>query len=440
VISVHAAVAAAGVDPYALQETLAAGEPASIYDLAKAFEDAGTEAGAAYRQASAAHAQVGGAYLNNATAVLDVDGQNHQAWQLLGQGGEHMNSTAALLRRAGSALESATAGGAAALRRMEEDLGFLQQAWNAHVQRTQGVVTEADRQQFLASAVRIVKTGATQVQAEIDTYDAVLTSGAGELSVLGYAPANSPDDPGQPGGARYTIGDPTRPEIRFDDDFVYDPNASATFDDYVSWNEWGLRMRGARVLRPGLDDSLDLYAHYRDGTGTPMTVDYEEGYREDANIRRAVDGEIAEARQWAERIHGESGRTSFSMTGDASTVPDSLYPDTENWQKTLGGYTVWGSGDVTIDGNRATMTVTVHAEDRYNFDRGKADVATGVADAENGRFAELGWAKSFDTSGAVTRTISWELGSSAPPEVVDEGDVDRNPGREDRVDEQRSGR
>ena len=430
-ISVHAAVAAAGVDPYALQETLAAGEPASIYDLAKAFEDAGTEAGAAYRQASAAHAQVGGAYLNNATAVLDVDGQNHQAWQLLGQGGEHMNSTAALLRRAGSALESATAGGAAALRRMEEDLGFLQQAWNAHVQRIHGMVTEADQQQFLASAVQIVQTGATGVQGHIDAYDAVLNSGAGQLGLLGYAPKSSPDDPGQPGGARYTIGDPTRPPLKFDDDFVYDPNAKATLDDYKSWNEWGIKMRGARLLRSDLDDSLQLYGHYRDGTGTPMTVDYEEGYREDRNIRAAVDNEIAHATYWAEQIHGETGRTSFSVTGDA--VQASPYPAEENWQKTLGGHTTWGSGNVRIEGNTATMEVTVHAEDRYNFNRGDEDIATKAPDDENGRFAELGWAKSFDVNGSVTRTVTWELGSDKPP-VVSGGETDRNPAGEDRVD------
>jgi hypothetical protein len=134
--------------------------------------------------------------------------------------------------------------------------------------------------------------------------------------------------------------------------------------------------------------------------------------------------------QRAKKIHDETGRTSFSITGDAGQA---AYPKTENWQKTLGGYTTWGSGNVRIEGNTAIMEVTVHAEDRYNFNRGQSDIATKTPDDENGRFAELGWAKSFDVSGTITRTVTWELGSSAPP-VVSDGDVDRDPAGEDRAD------
>lgn len=438
-MSLEQAIAAAGVDPYALQETLASGQPGAIYDLANAFEDAGTEAGAAYRQAAAAHGQVGEAFTNNAVAVLDVDGQNKEAWQLLGQGGQDMTSTATLLRRAGTALETATAGGAAALRRMEEDFGSLQRWWNGHVQRNQGVVTAADQQQFATAATQIVQTGAAQVQEHVDAYDAVLNSGVGELAQLGYAAEEpyGPEAPGQPGGARYTLGDPTRPPLSFDDDFVYDPDADAGFGDYWAWNEWGMKLRGASLLRSDLDDSLELYAHYRDASGTPMTVDYEEAYREDGSVRSAVDSEINEAVRWAEQLHNQTGSTAFSITGDATQAKP--YPDTENWQKALGGHTIWGSGNVRIDGNTATMEVTVHAEDRYNFNRGESDIATGTPDEENGRFAELGWAKSFDVSGSVTRTVTWELGSGQPP-VVEGGDVDRNPTGEDRADERGSGR
>jgi hypothetical protein len=140
-------------------------------------------------------------------------------------------------------------------------------------------------------------------------------------------------------------------------------------------------------------------------------------------------------RQGVEQLHRDTGRTSFSFTRDAASAGP--YP--ENWQKTLGAHQVWSSGHVTIDGDRATMTVTVHAEDRYNFNRGDADIASGAPDNENGRFAELGWAKSFDVSGGVTRTVSWDLGSAAPP-VVTGGDPTRDLGGEDRVDGAGGGR
>lgn len=251
-------------------------------------------------------------------------------------------------------------------------------------------------------------------------------------------PAPGQPAPVQADPAKYVIGAPTKPALKFDDDFMYDPNAKATFGDYVDWNKWGAMQRGAQVLRPDLDDATELYAHYRDGTGTPKTVDYGEAYREDPSIRRAVDGEIASAREWAERIHRETGNTNFSMTGRAVNVSD--YPETENWQKALGGHKIWGSGDVKIEGNRATMTITIHAEDRYNFNAGSEDIATGAPDNDNGRFAQLGWAKPFDTNGQVTKTISWDLGSSAPPQVTEPESPTRNPGREDRADEAGSSR
>ncbi|WP_219417774.1 hypothetical protein [Pseudonocardia nigra] len=78
-----------------------------------------------------------------------------------------------------------------------------------------------------------------------------------------------PEEPGQPGGAKYVLGPPTRPPLTFDDDFLPDPGTTPTVADRLSWAEWGVTMEAARVARPDLDDALALYAHYRDGSGTP---------------------------------------------------------------------------------------------------------------------------------------------------------------------------
>jgi hypothetical protein len=432
-----AVIAAAGVDPYDLHDSLASGDPDAIFTLARAFDAAAAEAVDSYQHARSAHSRIGTSFTNNGAAVLDVAGQDVQARRLLGDGGEHMRQTADSLKRTGLALESSTEASARALGRMEDGLESLRRSWNVFLDANGGRATAADEQKLMASAIQVVQSGGASVQAHIDDYDAMLGHGTGVLGELGHAAAPGPDEPGQPGGEKYVIGSPTRPPFTFDDDFVLDPDADASLGDHVSWNEWGLKMSGAGLLRPDLDDSLQLYAHYRDGSGTPATVDYEEGYREDASIRRGVDAEIAAARQGVEQLHRDTGRTSFSFTGDAASAGP--YPETENWQKTLGAHQVWSSGDVTIDGDRATMTVTVHAEDRYNFNRGAADIASGAPDDENGRFAELGWAKSFDVSGGVTRTVSWDLGSAAPP-VVTGGDPTRDLGGEDRVDGAGGGR
>jgi len=249
------------------------------------------------------------------------------------------------------------------------------------------------------------------------------------------APPEFSEPPGQPGGSKFILGDPTKPPLQWDEDFPYDPNAKPTLEDYKAWFRWKAKLKGADILRPDLDDALSAYRHYMDGSGDSLTVDYEEAYREDPAIRAIVDSEIVSAQQAADRLARESNLTSFKITGDA-TPSGKLgpYPKTENWQKTLGAHQVWSNADVQVHDGKITMRIVVHAEDRYNFNKGDADIATGTPDEENGRFAQLGWARSFDTHGEVVRTITWDIGDPSAPSVGETGDPQRNPGREDRED------
>lgn len=234
--------------------------------------------------------------------------------------------------------------------------------------------------------------------------------------------------PGEPGGPEFVIGPPTKPPMNWDEDFQYG-SAEPTAKDYLSRAEWEGKLVAGRLLRPDLDDATQMYRHYWDNNGQPIKFDYEEAFREDPAIRSNVQDQISRAQQGAEALI-RAGNTSFSMTGDAS--PTKAYPTTENWQKAVGAYQQWSSADVRVDGNQVTMTVTVHAEDHYNFNRGQADIATGAADNVNGRFTELGWAKPFDSHGDLTRTVTWELGGAPAAHSADAPAF--NPGREDRVD------
>lgn len=241
--------------------------------------------------------------------------------------------------------------------------------------------------------------------------------------------------PGAPGGPHYVVGPRTVPPFHYDDDFPFDPDASAGFGDYKAWLEWQAKLSGGRIARPDLDDALALYAHYRDATGTPMTVDYEEGYREDPQIRAAIDAEIANASRAVDVLARQNRLSEFSVTGDAASSSELAgYPTTENWQKTLGAHNVWSNANVRINGDQVTMDITVNADDRYNFNRGDSDIATGTPDEANGRFAELGWAKQFDVHGEVHRTITWTLGQPIPTIATDQGHTNRSPGGEDRTD------
>ncbi|WP_225726560.1 MULTISPECIES: hypothetical protein [unclassified Nocardia] len=220
---------------------------------------------------------------------------------------------------------------------------------------------------------------------------------------------------------RYHIGDPAEPSIPHDDTFIYNSKES-DIGDLASAAEWKTKLLGAEAIRPDLDDATRLYRHYWDNNGEPMEFDYSKAYKDDPNIHHAVDYEVSKAAAAADQMV-RAGQTNFKMTGKPLTVggadPNLPYPATEDWQKAVGGYQQWSHSNVRVEGNRVVMDVTVEAKDYYNFDKGKADVATGTNDSENGRFTEIGWAKPFDTHGRMTQTVSWEVGKPPSTATVD---------------------
>ncbi|MEU1190093.1 hypothetical protein [Streptomyces sp. NPDC005859] len=123
-----------------------------------------------------------------------------------------------------------------------------------------------------------------------------------------------------------------------------------------------------------------------------------------------MNGEIGRAQEWAEKLQKKNGKGEFTMTGGAVNVGGKDYPKSENWQKAIGELHIWGSASVTSKGESLSMRITIHAKDRWDFNKGMDDIATGTPDSVNGRFAELGWAKPFMTSGTVTRTVTWTRG------------------------------
>ena len=72
-----------------------------------------------------------------------------------------------------------------------------------------------------------------------------------------------------------------------------------------------------------------------------------------------------------------------------------------------------------------TMTITVHAEDRYNFIPGVADIATGIPDDDNGVFEVTGLAHQYTNYGEMSRTVTWREGEMNNSEISDT-DPDRN--------------
>ncbi|KSW11016.1 hypothetical protein FBF35_03495 [Schaalia odontolytica] len=214
----------------------------------------------------------------------------------------------------------------------------------------------------------------------------------------------------------YSTVEPDRTQ-KWDEDFVWgSKKGQANAGDYALWEAGQSGLGGAYSL--GMTDAARCYAHFRDNTGTPMSVDYERAYKEDAGIRNHVNGELNGALAAANEaaLAGQSGvtlhgpQTSLGATGN--------YPETANWRWTLGGHNTYTDTDVQVNGDTITATVTVHARDKWNFNRGDHDSITGLGDDVNGRFEELGWAKSFETSGSMTKTYTWKVGQQPPFQPV----------------------
>ena len=210
----------------------------------------------------------------------------------------------------------------------------------------------------------------------------------------------------------YSTVEPDRTQ-KWDEDFVWgSKKGQADAADYALW-EAGQSGLGA-VYAAGMTDAARCYAHFRDNTGTPMTVDYERAYKEDAGIRNHVNGELNGALAAANEaaLAGQSGVTLHGP--ETSLGATKNYPETANWKWALGGHDTYTDTDVQVNGDTITATVTVHARDKWNFNKGQHDSVTGLGDDVNGRFEELGWAKSFETSGSMTKTYTWKVGEKPP--------------------------
>jgi hypothetical protein len=228
---------------------------------------------------------------------------------------------------------------------------------------------------------------------------------------------------------KFSLGEPTKPEIYHDNGFTEfcennpdhdDCSPSAGFGDYTNRAKYETLLRGAQGLGH-LDDGTRTYSHYLYGDGEDLHFNYGEFINEDEHGKIAYNNIMREAQKNAEVI-GE-GRSTFSITSDVYSIgiqgpgadPRFPYPASENWQKAIGSHAVWTSADVQITTNEIgqkvyTMDVTYHAEDRYNFNPNMGDITTGLKDRENGRFEVLGWANPYMQYGDMTTTVTWVEG------------------------------
>ena len=223
------------------------------------------------------------------------------------------------------------------------------------------------------------------------------------------------------------LGAAVRPDIRHDNGHLRLGRRAPEAADYVAMAKWRTMLAGGEALRPDLTDALAAYRHFLDGKGKPRTFSYERYVMSDRSGQITLGNAILDFQDAVQRLFlANPDRRQFPITGPAipcgasapglSYIEDHFpYPASENWQKTIGSHYIWLSGEVKVyapvlssGATSFEAAMTLHADDRYNFNPGDEDVVTGIPDSDNGRFERTGWAHQFDHFSTLQRYLKWE--------------------------------
>lgn len=273
----------------------------------------------------------------------------------------------------------------------------------------------------------------------------------------------------------YRVGDPARPPIFHDNGFLQnpanrrDPNPVATIPptdaDREFYNDQNRNVDRAQLAIslgfdenselpswfPGRDtfeqnkhfldspDGLDAYEHFLEGGGRDRQFSYEKFVKDDPAGQITLNNATADLQRGVEDVYNQIVRENpeladkpitFKVTGGQIGVGDGTveegakfsYPATDNWQKAIGGHSIWTSGTVTVTppasaGGKPqfSMRMTLHAEDRYNFNPKQADIETGAPDALRGRLEQVGLAHQYMHYSTLERDVSWAQGNINVP-------------------------
>ena len=242
--------------------------------------------------------------------------------------------------------------------------------------------------------------------------------------------------------AEYSLGPPMRPPIHHDNGFLDKlPARSPTASDYRTLGSWiglleaGEAGQGVPFLpHNDIPDGLAAYRHFLFGNGMDRQFSYERYIANDPSGSITLENAIADAQEGALWLYLEnygSGDALFYMTGSAIPVGSGdkkfsvrfPYPLTENWQKAIGFHVIWISASVVAksSGNDIlfTMDFTLHAEDRFNFNPGATDIATGIPDSANGIFEVTGLAHQYMNYSILKRKVSWQNDVTSSPNAAE---------------------
>lgn len=203
------------------------------------------------------------------------------------------------------------------------------------------------------------------------------------------------------------------PKFKYDSGFSKFPKEKPTGADRANFTIWTAKATLAQSVLP---NGTSAYFHYLGNTGKDFTFNLSSYLNEDKSGKILLTNITNIAKSNAEKVLTGPGKVSyysqgFSANGNSAEFP---YPASEDWQKAIGAFNFYYKADLSSQsvkgGLKYTLNLTIYGEDKYNFNPGQYDIATGTSDNVNGRFEIVGWAKEYMQRGAAkVKTIEWTV-------------------------------
>ena len=170
--------------------------------------------------------------------------------------------------------------------------------------------------------------------------------------------------------ATYQVGPPARPNIRHDNGFLQNPNnpndpkpmptRAPTDAERSAYNTQVFKANAGRIAQfvGYLPDGIENYRHFLTGNGADHKFSYDKFVSDDKSGQTVLKNAIGDTQKGAEEIYRQmvakdpslaNKPVTFQITGSQIGVGSGNrfpYPATENWQKAIGGHSIWNSAQV----------------------------------------------------------------------------------------------
>ena len=241
---------------------------------------------------------------------------------------------------------------------------------------------------------------------------------------------------------KYTIGKNPPSPYDYNETFSEQPD-TAVHQKTVSFLTKGAFWVAAKALQYDLPDATSAYLHYQEGDGADRSFSYDKYVNDDISGEVTLKNLIYDTQGGAENLYQQiitqspelaNQEVTFNITSDMIAPAavkedgDNLdekfpYPSTENWQKALGSHAGWVEATISVtprpDEQPPVYKVNfnLHAEDRYDFNKGQRDIRSFALDNWNGNLETDGLAKGYMNRAALNREIIWTEGNKENPSV-----------------------